>query len=346
MRTKFGRLAVDLRDQLGITQPEFAQHLGISLSTLSDIEHSMFLVPEATIKSYINALCFDDEAAARLLEAGRKLSLKPTGFAELDLMLETSHALDPKARDIVEKRVALRLASKIPVLNYSTNSSRKPTKRFPVPNTARFVEIILRAKFVRQMFAADDQRVDLRAFVDSSMREFADLDYECVEKLPEQLEGAFAAIMGSKSGCTILLEEDRLISAFNGVYFARHCVFHEFAHFILHRGTLNSDYPHLKQPQPLAKIKPTDLEPGRVVRSLVDSLEESEAELFATFFSVPWEEFYKGTASLHIGQRFGEQPHEIDFYQKYMRLKPVKDEIKRQLIKLGERSHPFLTEAS
>lgn len=346
MRTEFGRMAVDLLGQLGITQPEFAQHLRISLSTLSDIEHSMFPVPEATIKSYIDALCFDDEAAARLLEAGRQLSLNPTGFAELDLLLETSQTLDPKAREIVEKRVASRLASRIPILNYSTNSSGKPTKRFPVPNTVRFVEIILLAKFLRQMFAADDQRVDLRAFVDSCMREFADLDFECVDHLPKQLEGAFAAIMGSKSGCTILLEEDRLMSAFNGVYFARHCVFHEFAHFILHRGTLNSDSPHLKQPQPLAKIKPTDLEPGRVVRSLVDSPEESEAELFATFFAVPWEEFYKGTASVHIGQRFGEQPHEIDFYQKFMRLMPVKNEIKRQLIQCGERSHPFLTEAS
>lgn len=79
------------------------------------------------------------------------------------------------------------------------------------------------------------------------------------------------------------------------------------------------------------------------VEQVVDTIEEAEAELFATMFLVPWTAYLKGTALTYLASDYGEQLNEVKRYAPHFRNPAVIDAFKFALWERGTRLHPVFS---
>jgi hypothetical protein len=201
----------------------------------------------------------------------------------------------------------------------------------------------LLAEEIRQRFCGEMQKLDIGLALDRLCILDATFDYQIEESMPSHLDGAFACILGHSEGHTVLMEEWRFLGALNGVHFARHVVAHELAHHFLHADRLASTVAIYLPPQELSKNSPASYGSEKKIEQVVDTIEEVEAECFATFLLVPWVALLKGTEPRYLAQDYGEQQGEIERYAAYFKNPAVLDAFRQILWDRGQKQHPIFS---
>ena len=352
MRSTFGRYAMELRAQRGVSQTEFAASIGLSLSRISNIEFQRASVSDDVIGAYISALnCTGAEALElrkRAIFANNVKRGKEDGvsYAPLLAMFEQfSDRISPKAASEIQSILERETGENVEVLAFSSNQGRAAAKTqhrsAGRPNLlpSRLVEICLLAYEKRLLVCGEMSRLEIDKGFEKICTSEALLDYRIVETLPIFMNGAFACIIGEVDGHTILVEEKRFSSAMKGVYFARHCIAHEIGHHFLHPELLASTGQVLIAPQELAKNACDMINSPKQINQVVNTVTELEAEVFATFFLMPWTAFLKGTAVHHLANDYGEQHEEVKRYAAYFKNPAVIDAFKEALWARGDRRH-------
>lgn len=354
MRSAFGRLGQQLRLKRGMNQKEFSELSGFALSHVSNLEHQRANISDDVVSIYVQTLNLDGADAHELRKLAhfsnslRKSPEPDSSLSPLRVMFEQfGDRISPRATAEIQRILERETGEKVSALTFASNqfgrgkSKRNGLRARPSLSAPRFVEIALIAEKVRGRVCGETSKLDIGEALDRFSLTEPNLDYDIRERLPTSLEGAFAAILGHKEGHTIVLEESRFISALNGVYFARHAVAHELGHHFLHSQLLASEEPLWFAPQELAKNSASTFGSDQRIEQVVDTIEEAEAECFATFLLVPWTEFLKGKANIYLSKDFGEQQGEVERYARYFALDSVKDVFRRCLRDLGLRHHPI-----
>lgn len=350
MRGGFGRLAVELRLARKMSPKEFADLSGLSLSRISDLEHQRATVTDKVVSLYVQVLnCNGVEASelrkrANAESTSRKMpAVSPETRPIQTLLAEYGDRISPKAVAKIQSIIERETGEQVSALFLSSNQNvkQKRAKARPKLPFKRFIEIVLAAELHRSKVAQDTERVDIGFALECLVRQEDKLDYDIRTSLPSTFDGAFAAIAGHSKGHTIVLEEERFNSALSGVHFARHVIAHELAHHFLHGNSLSSSKELYFLPQELAKNSSRTIGEKRTIMQVVDTLEEAEAECFATLFLVPFGAFYKGTSPKHLAADFGEQQSEVERYMSFFKQPAVKTALKQKLYELGQRQHPI-----
>jgi len=353
MRSGFGKLAQKLRSNRGMSQKDFADLCGLSVSRISNIEYQRVAVSEDVVRLYLKALSPAGADAHEL----RKLASYSNSYrnaakdeapnpAVIALLREVGDKLSPKAVAKIQEIIERESGESVSALSFSSSKSKTSRKKIgkrPIPSVKRFVEICILASDLRRQFSSETSKLDVGRLLENLSLNDDTFDFRISERLPVICDGAFACIIGQKVGNLLLIEEDRYLSAERGVYFARHVIAHEIGHHILHKDELSSDGELLFAPQELAKNSPKTATSTEIIEQVVDSQIEVEAECFATFLLVPWEAFIKGTDTQYLAKDYGEQPTEIKRYMPYFKQDAVLYEFKDQLWHAGLKSHPIFS---
>lgn len=326
----------------------------LSLAHVSNLEHSRDNIGDRVVSAYVQVLSLSGEETHELRKRaqfanGIRRSPEPSSpNTPLQVMLgEFGDRISPSAREKIQKIIEEETGEKLDALTLASNKMQKNARKLvrdrkrPNLSPEKLVEIALLAEQVRNKIAGETARVDISLALEKLSFAREKLDYRVSEALPSALDGAFAAIVGHKDGHTILLEEQRFLSASNGVHFARHVVAHELGHHFLHSDLLRSQEELWLPPQQLAKNTVASACSDSQVRQVVDTIEEVEAECFATLFLVPWTAFLKGTEPSYLSTDYGEQLNEVNRYARFFKLEPVKDAFRSTLWAIGKRQHPI-----
>lgn len=352
MRTTFGRFSQELRLARGMNQKKFSEISGMSMSHISNLEHGRMNIGDDIVGAYVHTLDCSGEESHELrkrAEFANRLRRQPepeSPLSPIKAMFEQfGDRLSPDGRAEIQRILERETGEKIEVLTFSSNKgTKRPRKKKndrPSLTPAGLVEIALIAEEVRSRVCGANERVELGYALEKLCQTESRLDYDVRKKLPQVLDGAFAGILGHADGHTIMVEEDRFLSAIGGTYFGRHAIAHELGHHFLHPHLLKSQSELWLPPQELSKNSPKSWssDDGRI-EQVVETIEEVEAECFATLFLVPWGAFFKGTKDCYLSQDFGEQPTEVARYARFFRLKSVRDEFRVRLWDLGRRKEP------
>lgn len=356
MRSGFGRKAMELRVAKGMSQKDFSDISGISLSRVSNIEYQRTAINDDVVGAYISTLkCTGDEAhelrkLASFSNSVRRAPSSHPAVSPLQAMLtEFGDTLKADSLRQIQEIIERETGEKLVSLNFASSAmltkSKGPSraKRRPVLSLDRFVEICLLAEAVRYRVCGETAKLDLGKALDILSIQERNLDYQILMSLPTTFDGAFAAIVGHADGHIILVEETRLQSALKGVYFARHVIAHELGHHFLHPSLLQSDQPMFLAPQALAKNDSKSANGSNRIEQVVNSIEEVEAECFATFLLVPWTAFLKGTSAKYLSEDYGEQQYEVERYWRFMQLENVRNAFRSRLWGLGHKKHPIFS---
>ena len=362
MRSSFGRLAQEVRVRKGITQSAFAAAIGESLSRVSQLEHERTSINDTVIGKYIEALDMNGEEICKLRRfaefSNNRLSAKNKNFKHESIhALLAQHGEKLTARTIENIRKLIiqdldaDLALEVAALEYANSHSaskqsagqkRKKATNRPSLSIDRFVELCLLAEQHRARFTDPDTRkVNVEHLLASESERDEKFDFDVVDKLPLYAKGAWACIVGTAGGHTILLEEEGYKLAVKGTGFSRHVICHEYAHHVLHADLLNSDAETYLPIQDWAKVKEGGDETTGMIRQVVDTSEEVEAECFATMLLVPWMEFLKGTLPKYLAKDFGEHLYEVERYARYFKNPAVINKFRQVLWERGDKNHPI-----
>jgi len=363
MRSSFGRFAQQMRVKKAITQSSFAADIGESLSRVSQLEHGRTNINDVVIGKYIRSLNLDGQAAFQLRNyaefSNTRLAAKNKNYKH-----DSIHALLAHFEDKISEKTIVRIRKLIAddidpdlvlgvaTLEFSSNrSASKQSKRGSARKAAirpaltldRFVELSLLAEEHRKTFADPNQRKmnveNLLAHASAADETF---DFDVSERLPSYAAGAFACIVGTVNGHTILLEEEGYNLAVKGSSFRRHVICHEYAHHVLHSQLLESDAASYLPVQEWAKAQADgSVEDQGTIRQIVDTPEEVDAECFATMLLVPWTEFLKGTEPWYLAKDFGEQQQQVEWYARFFKNQAVISRFKQVLWERGDHSHPI-----
>ncbi len=356
MRSGFGRKAMELRVAKNMSQKEFSDLSGIALSRVSNIEYQRTAISDDVVGAYIHTLkCTGEEAhelrkLASFSNSVRRAPSTHPAISPLQAMLtEFGDQLKPASLKQIQQIIERETGEELAGLNFSstaTKSRHKPSTRSrkrPQLSLQRFVEICIIAEEVRSRICREIEKLDVGRALDILCIQERNLDYRVLECMPAAFDGAFAAISGHADGHTIILEELRFTSALNGVYFARHAIAHEIGHHFLHPNLLESDGEMFLEPQQLAKNNSKSASNAERIEQVVRTIEEVEAECFATFVLVPWTAFLKGTSAKYLARDYGEQEREVERYWAFMQQKGVRDGFRQVLWSHGKKKHPIFS---
>lgn len=362
MRSSFGRFAQEVRVRKGITQSAFAVTIGESLSRVSQLEHQRTSINDSVLGKYIEALDLNGEEVCKLRRfadfSNSRLSAKNKNLTHDSihaLLAQFGDKLSGKTVESIRRLIMSdldpNLASEAATLEFSSTQSsskrelvRNAGKKSlrPTLSLERFVEICLLAEEHRARFTdRDTRKMSVEQLLAAESCRDERFDFEVVEALPTFARGAFACIVGTIDGHTILLEEEGYKLAARGSGFRRHVICHEYAHHVLHSELLTSTAETYLPIQEWAKIADENEASTDTICQIVDTQEEIEAECFATMILVPWMEFIKGTEPKYLAKDFGEQQGEIERYARYFKNQAVINGFRQVLWERGERQHPI-----
>lgn len=354
MRSRFGIFAQRLRADRNMSQTDFSEATGWSLSRISNIEFRRAAISDDVLRIYLHELTPNGSEAHELRKLAqfsntvRRHSNSGVAHPPLQAMLEQfGSRLSPQAVAKIQSIVERETGEQVSALQFSSNRAVSLGKRHrikrPPLSAKEFVRICHKARKFRQRFAKENEKLKIGQLLETLAVNDPGFDYKIVASMPSIFAGAFACIIGEINGHTLVIEEKRFLSSEKGVYFTRHVLGHEIGHHVLHKNELKSDGHIEFAPQELAKNSSSMMETGRQIEQVVDTKMETEAECFATFLLVPWEAFMKGTHIKYLAQDYGEQPGEIERYMKYFKQNAVVDAMKMLLWEEGERSHPIFS---
>lgn len=362
MRSSFGRLALEIRVKKGISQSKFATEIGESLSRVSQIEHQRTSISDSVIGKYITALDLNGDEICQLRRfadfSNSRLSAK-----NKNLKHDSIHALLAQhgdklseltiegIRNLIMRDLDPDLALEVATMEFSSNQSvsKRRSKKLaqkgrPSLTLDQFVDICLLAETHRAKFSDPDiRKLNIERLLCCAAAQDNRFDFDLLDQLPSYASGAFACIVGTTAGHTILLEQQAYMMAVRGSVFRRHVICHEYAHHVLHGEMLSSTSEVYLPPQEWAKIKESVGETTETICQVVDTMEEAEAECFATMMLVPWTEFIKGTELKHLANDFGEQLTEVERYARYFKQTAVLNKFREVLWTRGEKTHPIFS---
>ncbi len=356
MRSGFGKKALALRLQKGLSQTEFSEKTGYSLQRVSNIEHQRSNVSDDVVSVYIRVLDANGEEAdtlrklARFSNSERRQDGENRVLLPLQAMMsEFGGKISPKSaakiQEILEQETGEKLATLRFASNRSSDKSGKSRKTsssgWSQISAKRMVELSTLSLEFRRQFVPDSKKLDVGFLLEKLTDDNSRFDYQVVDVMPPQLNGAFACIKGHADGHTVLLEEDRMGSALRGVVFARHAICHEVSHHRLHAGMLVSDQEIYIPAQNLSRNSPTMIGTDGQIEQVVDSIEEAEAELFATGLLVPWTAYLKGTYLKYVADDYGETLDAVRRFHNFLMQEPVLNGLRERLWLAGERQHPI-----
>lgn len=357
MRNSFGKFAQELRASRGITQTAFAGKIEQSLSRISSFEHGRLTVSPEVVGEYIRVLDLKGHDAHELRKraefANSRKIAQNKGFVHDDLhalLAKFGSKISPRGIARIKSILADELGPNALALEFSSNKSVR-VRKIGTKRSARskldaemFVRISLEAEAVRIKYSDINRPVNMDAYLQTYCAEHEMLDVDIVDELPPYADGAFACIVGAELGHVILVEENRFKGAGKGALFQRHVLAHELGHHILHAASIETSDNGYLPPQELSKLTVSEMlsEPDANLRieQVVDTIEEVEAECFATMFLVPWRNFLKGTSTHYLYRDFGEQRLEVERYAKYFKNPRVIYEFRNQLFKKGITDFP------
>jgi hypothetical protein len=356
MRTGFGRFAMELRSKRGMSLSRFSELADMSAPRVCNIEFGRAPASDDVVGCYIKVLDLKGEDAHELrARATFSNGLQRSHEEErknppLHAFFEAfANQLSPKAVAEIQGILERESGRSVKSLAFASNQmtgrptkARKPQLR-PLPNPKRFAEICLLAEELRATIVPEMSPVKIGLALELLASVDRKLDYQVVEALPSFMEGAFACIVGERDGHIILIEARRFASAESGVYFVRHVIGHELGHHYLHPHLLQSDSEVYISPQALSKNTPEMIGTERQIEQVVDTIEEAEAELFATMFLVPWTAYLKGTGLNYLAKDYGEQLVEVKRYAPHFKNPAVIDAFKFALWERGVRHHPVFS---
>ncbi len=351
MRSGFGRRALEMRVERKLSQTQFCERSSLSLSRVSDIEHRRATITDQILEAYalgLNASPTEIQELRKLAEfsnSKRGRESKDPEASSLAAMLDQfGDKLSPSAKSKITKILESETGEKLSVLTFASSGLRGFRGKNKVVQTPqRLAEIALAASDIRQRVGLSSGPLDVVAFLELLVQADNTFDYDVYEKLPTELEGAFACIAGDESGSTIYLEQARLESAARNVRLFRQVMAHEVGHHVLHRHLLKGGRNVAMPPQGAARNSPRDISSESTVRTVIDTLEEAEAEAFGMFLLVPWETFYKGTVEKHIADDFRVEFEAVKLMRTFMRQDGVRNAFCQLLWQRGIKRH-FLFE--
>ncbi len=356
MRSAFGKYSEVLRVKHSISQTTFSERTGMSLSRISNIENQRSNISDDVLRIYIKALnCSGEEAheirkLATFSNGLRKRSGHENTHPPLQVMFEQfGHKISPKTAALIQQILERETGERVETLCFSSNKTKANQKRTlktrkhkrPSLTPERFAEIAMQTLNLRRTICPDIEKLDVGKALQVLSVNDELFDYMIFEQLPSHLSGAFACIIGDSDGHTVLMEETRFQNALNGVHFFRHVICHEIGHHFLHGEQLTSDQKIVFAPQELAKNACDMIGSDEQIEQVIDTIEEVEAECFATFLLIPWEAFIKGTTSNYLAVDFGEQKREVDRYIRFFNIPSVLNAFKLALWDAGQRQHPI-----
>ncbi len=361
MRSSFGRLAQEIRVRKGITQSAFAAAIGESLSRVSQLEHERTNINDLVIGKYIAALDMSGDEVCKLRRfadfSNNRLSAKNKNLKHESihaLLAQHGEKLSARAvegiRKLIMQDLGPDLAMEVATLEYANTHSasklrnvRKPKKFVrPILLLRRFVELCLLAEEHRARFTDPNTRkINLEDLLASEADRDEKFDFDIVDVLPTYAKGAWACIVGTAQGHTILLQEEGYKMAVRGSGFGRHVICHEYAHHVLHGKLLASDAETYLPVQEWAQVKDEKEETNGMICQVVDTPVEVDAECFATMLLVPWTEFLKGTEPKYLARDFGEQQDEVERYAWFFKNQAVINRFREVLWERGEKDHPI-----
>jgi transcriptional regulator with XRE-family HTH domain len=353
MRTAFGRYAMTLRATKGVSQTDFCRRIGSSLPRVSNIEHGRVAVSTDVVNSYITGLNCSGAEAHELMKladfSNTHRNLSESGAQHpglLALFKQFGDRISPHAAAEIQRILEHETGEKVSVLTLASNqmsAKGSSARRFKKPFSLlpkRFAQICFIASDVRRLVTDDLHRVKFEVALEKLGSSFDNFDYDVLENLPSFAQGAFACIVGERNGNVLMIEADRYASALNGVYFARHVLAHEIGHQVLHPHLLMSNGSIYLAPQALAKnTAETATSNGRIFE-VIDTLEEAEAEAFATLFLVPWESFLKGTGTKFLTDDYGEEQDTVKTFSFHFKNRAILEALAGELVRRGCRHHP------
>ena len=354
MRSGFGRFAVELRLDRRISQKDFCELAGLSLSRVSNIEHQRCAVTDEVVGRYAVALNCTQSEEAQLKKLAEFSNSMRENYQQLPdsrpitaMFQQFADQLSPRAKDEIRKIIERETGEKVAELRFSSNQTphkaNRRSKR-PTLSKGRLVDIALQAEKFRNRLNLGERKLEIGQLLDALTNKDSRFDYAVVEALPSEYLGAFAYITGGANGHLLVMEEGRFASALNGVYFLRHVIAHEIGHHVLHGELLKSESQVVLPPQELSRNACNMINSPRQIEQVIDTIEEAEAECFALFLLVPWFEFYKGTEAKYLAADFGEQPSAVNYFERYMKQPAVKEEFRRQLWTMGLKRHPIFSQ--
>jgi len=351
MRSKFGRYAQQLRAKRGLSLKDFSEKTGISMPRICNLEAERTAINEDVLRAYLKALSTSGQEAhdlrqlAQYSDKHRKFSDAGSPVSPTQALLEVlGDKLSPEAVAKINDIIARECSGKAKALFYARDVKKvgdKPSHKRPSLSTSRFVDIAILAAHVRRDYVDETHKIDFGLLLERLCADDSGFDYTIVEVMPAFAAGAFACIFATGEDHTLLIEEERFCSMLRGVHFCRHVVAHEIGHHYLHADKLVGAAGSYFAPQELAKNSANKIGSDEKVERRIDTIQEVEAEVFATCFLIPWEAFLKGTTAEYLSRDYGEEREEVERISKLMALQSVRDEFKRQLFLLGERSHPI-----
>lgn len=356
MRTAFGRFSEKLRVERNMTQTEFSDASGMSLSRISNVEHQRSNIGEDVVRCYLRVLQCNGKQACELRKLAnfsnglRKRSGRESTHPPLQVMLEQfGDRISPKTVATIQNLLEKESGELVETLRFSSNqspqtiTSTRKKQRISRPSLlpSRLAEIAVIALDLRRTICKDNEKLDVGRALQILSVNNSHFDYKILKQLPIYLDGAFACIQGHKDGHTIIVEESRFQSALNGVHFFRHVICHEIGHHILHAEFLQSNNEMYFAPQELAKNSPHMIGSDRQIEQVIDSVIEVEAECFAMFFLIPWDSFIKGTTAEYLASDFGEQKGEVKTFANYFKNVAVLNAFREILWQRNERHHPI-----
>ncbi|MEJ6392359.1 helix-turn-helix domain-containing protein [Gymnodinialimonas sp. 2305UL16-5] len=354
MRSGFGKRALELRLLRGLSQTDFSKRTSYSLQRISNIEHQRSNISDDVVGTYIRVLNASGQEAdalrklARFSNAERRQEGENRVLHPLQAMMaEFGEKISPKSaakiQEILEQETGERLAT----LRFASNQaadkkskSRKSQRSGWSEITPRnMVDICDLSLEFRRQFVADSKKLDVGHLLEQLSHTNSRFDYQVVETMQAQLNGAFACIKGHVDGHTVVLEAERFGSALRGVTFARHVICHEVAHHRLHAGMLESDQEIYALPQSISRNSARMIGTDEQIRQVVDTVEEAEAELFAAGLLVPWVAHLKGTELRYLADDYGEELGTLKRFNHFLMQDSVLDGLRERLWLRGERQH-------
>jgi hypothetical protein len=356
MRTGFGRFAMELRSRRRMSLSRFSELTEMSAPRICNIEFGRAPATDDVVGCYIKVLDLKGNDAHEIrtramFSNGMQRNKEEDGESQpLRALFEVfANQLSPKAAEEIQAIIERESGHTVKSLAFASNQMKEKSAKIvraqkrPIPSPKRFVEICLLAERVRSTIAAEMSPVKIGLALEILAVAEDRLDYRVLEDLPSHMTGAFACIVGERDGHVILIEANRFRSAENGVHFVRHVIGHELGHHFLHSALLESDGEIYLAPQALSQNTPEMIGTERQIQQVVDTIEEAEAELFATMFLLPWSAYLKGTGLKYLASDYGEQLDEVKRYAPYFRNPAVIDNFKHALWESGARAHPIFS---
>ncbi|KMK66437.1 hypothetical protein [Puniceibacterium sp. IMCC21224] len=376
MLSKFGKLARDHRDQLGLTVDEFARLMRMGVEDIEACENQRALCDEDLVSQYSQVLGISkgSQPHLNLSDAANEANQRYTYHRKflgddrlMALLARHGDALSDAAKAKINRIVAddiARLASipkyqpKDAVANVDDAAGKiapeplQPRAPLPSLSPARFASLVLLSEDIRQLYIQNEEPLSAVAFLKAEAERSEDLTFEVCANMPLFAPDSDVVIAGGSRGHTIFAQESFVAGCVaTPRSLGNHVLLHEYAHHRLHAEDIRNAEAGYLPPHRLAHpggAIPQDTELDAAFA--LTSLTELEADFLATLLTIPWiklaevaiEGYKLRFMTRKLARDFGAPEQVAERLVRYLRIDVARDRIREGLYRQNRIDHPFL----